>query len=119
MPCPLPSSLPPSNAIFEPSFERAGAPSKSFVVGSITGSLPSGVVDQTWKNGVHVAPKYTREPSGDQAGNSAPHSPPQHEAGSGAEVRLVSARAPVLPSEIGRASCRERVRVGVVRGGVR
>src|SRR5213596_227359 len=98
MPCPLPSSLPPSKAIAEPSVDRAGEPSKSFVTGSITGSLPSGLVDQTWKNGVHVAPKKTREPSADHAGNSAAHSPPQHADGSGAEVRLVSARPPVLPS---------------------
>src|SRR3954449_3563716 len=98
MPCPLPSSLPPSNAIIEPSFDRAGAPSKSFVIGPITGSLPSGLVDQTWKNGVHEAPKKTREPSADHAGNSAPQAPSQHAKGLGGDVWLVSARAPVLPS---------------------
>src|SRR3954467_14329056 len=98
MPCPVPSALPPSNAIREPSFERSGEPSKSFVIGSITGSLPSGFVDHTWKNGVHVAPKKTREPSADHAGNSAEHKPSQHADGSGAEVWLVSGRAPVLPS---------------------
>src|SRR5437879_5002582 len=98
MPCALPSALPPSHAMREPSFDTPGAPSKSVMGGSMMGFVPFGAIDHRWTNGTHDASKNTREPSGDQSGCSAMQVLSRHADGSGAVAGDVSCLAPEVPS---------------------